>query len=418
MLSLLNGRNVKNVGIEIVGFCNAECTFCPAGATGAMAKTKFMQPSIFEGILDDFLTKKIILEGDLIGLFHTSEAFLHPNIDEIFDILEKRNLKAYISSNFMRYPKLDKKRYKTIGAVIFSLSSFKGERYRDVYGGDINKTLQNFNEFLLEIRNENSDVDFQVNWIRYRYNIDEEEEAKKYFCNERGLKLNFVNAIFLDIEHYVDILEKQELALLDIANEKMFLNEQLKIMKYIRNIDVSFLICEEFFNVVIDVDGNWIVCCRATNRKSQNILGSFRDVGVDAIRSRTTRKNNICRFCSSHYLPDSAYLVESAIKVDVLLEKININKEMNYSIYGVGHLAQIVYAFLNKNGVIVANFIDDYKYGTIFDIGVISLEFFAKSDLKKPLVIIIAATNTQTIKKLRDRISLFPSLQNIEIISI
>lgn len=419
MLVLNNKRIIKNIGIEIVGLCNASCTFCPSGASGSMSKTKFMQLDIFESILDDFLVKKLILAGDIIGLFHTSEAFLHPAIDDIFSILERRNLKAYISSNFMRYPKLDKKHYKNIGTVIFSLSSFQKERYRSVYGGDIEQTLKNFNTFLYSIKAENKNIDFEVNWIRYRYNIDEEEFAKNYFCKERQLKLNFVNGIFLDIENYVEILEKNNQSMFVAADKEIFLSEQVEIMRYLKNTGVSFLICEEFFNLVIDVEGNWIVCCRTTSRKSQNILGSYKDVNIDTIRHRTTKGVDICRFCSSCYLPNSAYLVESAINVDILLSKIMItDKAVKCVIYGVGHLAQIIYEILSKKGVSVNYFIDDFQNGRIFDIEVVSLELFAANYFDKPLTMIIAATNRDTIKKLRDKISLFPSLGSSEIISI
>ena len=83
-------RKFKQIYIEITNICNLNCSFCP---TNNRPK-KFMTIDEFDTITDEIspLTNTICLH--LMG-----EPLLHPNIKEIFEICNKKNLNVYLTTN-------------------------------------------------------------------------------------------------------------------------------------------------------------------------------------------------------------------------------------------------------------------------------------------------------------------------------
>lgn len=83
-------RKFKQVYIEITNICNLNCSFCPKNSR----PKRFMTVEEFDKITDEIspLTSTICLH--LMG-----EPLLHPNIKEIFDICNKKNLNVYLTTN-------------------------------------------------------------------------------------------------------------------------------------------------------------------------------------------------------------------------------------------------------------------------------------------------------------------------------
>ena len=83
-------RKFKLIYIEITNICNLNCSFCPKNCR----PKKFMSVEEFDKITDEIspLTNTICLH--LMG-----EPLLHPNIKEIFEICNKKNLNVYLTTN-------------------------------------------------------------------------------------------------------------------------------------------------------------------------------------------------------------------------------------------------------------------------------------------------------------------------------
>ena len=83
-------RKFKQIYIEITNICNLNCTFCPKNNR----PKKFITVKEFDKITDEIspLTNTICLH--LMG-----EPLLHPNIKEIFEISNKKNLNVYLTTN-------------------------------------------------------------------------------------------------------------------------------------------------------------------------------------------------------------------------------------------------------------------------------------------------------------------------------
>ena len=83
-------RKFKQIYVEITNICNLNCSFCPKNNR----PKRFMTVDEFDIITDEIspLTNTICLH--LMG-----EPLLHPNIKEIFDICNKKNLNVYLTTN-------------------------------------------------------------------------------------------------------------------------------------------------------------------------------------------------------------------------------------------------------------------------------------------------------------------------------
>ena len=83
-------RKFKQIYIEITNICNLNCSFCPKNNR----PKKFMSVAEFDTITDEIapLTNTICLH--LMG-----EPLLHPNIKEIFEICNSKNLNVYLTTN-------------------------------------------------------------------------------------------------------------------------------------------------------------------------------------------------------------------------------------------------------------------------------------------------------------------------------
>lgn len=83
-------RKFKQIYIEITNICNLNCSFCPKNNR----PKKFMTIEEFDTITDEIspLTNTVCLH--LMG-----EPLLHPNIKEIFEICNRKNLSVYLTTN-------------------------------------------------------------------------------------------------------------------------------------------------------------------------------------------------------------------------------------------------------------------------------------------------------------------------------
>lgn len=83
-------RKFKQIYIEITNICNLNCSFCPKNSR----PKKFMTVEEF-----DKITNEISPLTNIICLHLMGEPLLHPNIKEIFEIANRKNLNVYLTTN-------------------------------------------------------------------------------------------------------------------------------------------------------------------------------------------------------------------------------------------------------------------------------------------------------------------------------
>ena len=150
-------RKFKQIYIEITNICNLNCSFCPKNSR----PKRFMTVEEFDAITDEIppLTNTVCLH--LMG-----EPLLHPNIKEIFDICNKKNLNVYLTTNGTLLKKnLDMLKSGCAKRISVSLHSFEAnnnfnsldEYLDDILGSckEISNNSQTYIEFRLW--NETSD---------------------------------------------------------------------------------------------------------------------------------------------------------------------------------------------------------------------------------------------------------------------
>ena len=150
-------RKFKQIYIEITNICNLNCSFCPKNSR----PKRFMTVEEFDAITDEIspLTNTVCLH--LMG-----EPLLHPNIKEIFDICNKKNLNVYLTTNGTLLKKnLDMLKSGCAKRISVSLHSFEANNNfnsLDEYLDDILvscKEISNNSQTYIEFRlwNETSD---------------------------------------------------------------------------------------------------------------------------------------------------------------------------------------------------------------------------------------------------------------------
>lgn len=106
----------KRVYIEITNVCNLNCSFCPK----TLREKRYMRVDEFKLIIN-----KIKDYTDYVYLHIKGEPLMHPNLDEILDIITKNNLEVNITTNGrLLGEKLDILNSKKIRQINISLHSF------------------------------------------------------------------------------------------------------------------------------------------------------------------------------------------------------------------------------------------------------------------------------------------------------
>ena len=83
-------KKFKQIYIEINNICNLNCSFCPKNKR----PKKFMTTEEF-----DLITDQISPLTNTVCLHLMGEPLLHPNIKEIFELCNKKNLNVYLTTN-------------------------------------------------------------------------------------------------------------------------------------------------------------------------------------------------------------------------------------------------------------------------------------------------------------------------------
>ncbi|MDR0485811.1 MAG: hypothetical protein LBH29_03680 [Elusimicrobiota bacterium] len=187
----------QSVLIDISGICNAKCLYCCQGSGNHKSKTAFMTAKHFEQIIDHLLNLQILgQDNNTVALINWGEPFLNHDFDNILSVLKKNDLKCGVSSNFIKEPEISDGNYGVIRDVCLSICSLKPDRYKRIYGADLEKVLNNFDKFLSKQRLYSPQTNVKVNWIKYKFNADEFEYSKKFFTNKL-----FANSVKTDASY-------------------------------------------------------------------------------------------------------------------------------------------------------------------------------------------------------------------------
>jgi hypothetical protein len=265
-----------------------------------------MKAEKFDAILTHLRKIGLLDRRKTVCIYNWSEPTLNPEINEILKCLGRRNLFGTISSNFVAPWSIDLDNYRYIDTVILSLCSLKEEHYRRIYGADLQTTLNNFKDFLEKRKRGNPDITVRIHWLRYKFNIDEQQEAREYFTKLIGKDIVFVDdysAYVIDLQAYLSycrsggkILEGYNLE--EVRKDLIGFDDDLIFAKN------SKKCCWMMHpaHLTITEEGQLAQCCVISSNCKEYNMGDILTLSKEDI-TRLKANAPICKECEGYGLP-------------------------------------------------------------------------------------------------------------------
>ncbi|MDO4500037.1 MAG: radical SAM protein [Erysipelotrichaceae bacterium] len=172
---------IKRIYLEITNACNLDCPFC----TNSKGQS-FM--SLEE--IDEY-TSQIKEICDYIYLHVLGEPTLHPHVNEILDILDKKDLKLQLVTNgtlLYKYPDILK--HKCLRKLSVSLHSINNLDIEEKYYETINKLIEENTDCAIEIRfydYDNLELKLKnyLNTLQSKYSFDLTSKQRSYRLKDK-----------------------------------------------------------------------------------------------------------------------------------------------------------------------------------------------------------------------------------------
>lgn len=281
----------KNVIFEISGTCNAKCPYCAVNSSpyAKVSNKRFIKPDIFKEALDILLDKKLIDKTSIVHLFNWGEPFMHPNMNEILNVLCEKGISYGLSTNASIAPNIKKEYICNLDKIKISMPGFSQQSYDKIHGFKFEKILGNINK-LINIINDNNKI--EVFFYVYQFNLKEMDSAKEYFGN-KGIQITHRIAFFNDYNKFISY-----------ANCSMDISELTKVSKELLLYYVDDFIdmnknykCFYMNNtIVIDENLDYATCCILPQSHPNYKIGSVKSLSKKEIIKRK-KSQPICEEC-------------------------------------------------------------------------------------------------------------------------
>ena len=261
-------RKFKQIYIEITNICNLNCSFCPKNSR----PKKFMTIDEFDKITDEISPLTNIVCLHLMG-----EPLLHPNIKEIFEICNKKNLNVYLTTNgTLIKQNLDLLKSGCAKRISVSLHSFEANNNSNSLDNYLEDVLLSCKEIT---DNSQTCIEFRL-WNK---NID--KKAKNTLNKNIIEKINEIFNTNLDtpnLQHHTNINNKIYISLADVFEWPINTeNKEKNSMKFCYGLRSHFgILC----------DGTVVACCLDSEGKLA--LGNIFNSKISEILN-TPRAQNI-----------------------------------------------------------------------------------------------------------------------------
>ena len=232
-------RKFKQIYVEITNICNLNCSFCPKNNR----PKRFMTVDEFDTITDEIspITNTICLH--LMG-----EPLLHPNIKEIFEICNEKNLNVYLTTNgTLLKQNLDLLKSGCAKRISVSLHSFEA-----------NTNSNSLDEYLEDVLLSCKEIsDNSQTCIEFRlWNEDSNKKAKNTLNKNIVNKINKIfntNLADQNLQCHISITDKIYISFADIFEWPINTeNQEKNSVKFCYGLRSHFgILC----------DGTVVACC-------------------------------------------------------------------------------------------------------------------------------------------------------------
>jgi radical SAM protein with 4Fe4S-binding SPASM domain len=218
--------DLRLIDFEPVRGCNLRCRMCHVSFM--KEKVKYMD---LEGVDFSFCAGKVVTIGAVF------EPFIHPKINDFIDSLNKVGARLIIITNGHN---LNKKEIPALfesdlEMVTFSFDGISKDSYEEIrVGGNYNRTLENIEKFISHHKPRGAK--FAVNYTVLKKNLNEIEEAPKFWADRGVDLLRFIGMVVRENDDYLlnnNLLNLQE------EYSKVLRNSIETIKKYQLSISIS-----------------------------------------------------------------------------------------------------------------------------------------------------------------------------------
>lgn len=257
-----------SIAVDIVGFCNAKCKYCPAG-NDLTNKGKFIGLELFENIIKKLIEYRMYSEKTNFHIYCLGEPCLHPEINEILRLLKKYKIHTTISTNASFVPTFEKESLESVDRFLISMPGFSQASYDKIHGFNFEKIREN----IIKLRNQvkqlsDGRIPFDMSYHIYQFNESEMVPAKD-FCEKNDIRFAPNYAVMIDkdkcLEYVTGKMSYEELK--DISKDIFLgvLDQQIH--------DAPFDYCD-FQNSFLSItaDGDIRICSSFRREVESSIL--------------------------------------------------------------------------------------------------------------------------------------------------
>ncbi len=276
-------HGMDSIAVDIVGFCNARCKYCPAGAVGI--SNKYITAEKFEKIICK------LLEYGLYNGSHTNfhiyglgEPCLHPDINSILRILVKHGVHTAISTNASKVPQFEKDALECVDRFLISMPGFSQESYDKIHQFNFEKIKKNVVSLRHQISElTNNKIPFDMSYHIYQFNEAEMVPAKA-FCEENEIRFAPNYAVLMDKDKCLSyVTGKMSYDELKDISKDIFLGV---LDRQIQDAPRNYCDVQEAF-LSINIDGDIRICSGfSPEKESEIVVGNILSDNIDDILYR------------------------------------------------------------------------------------------------------------------------------------
>lgn len=276
-------NGLDSIAVDITGFCNAKCKYCPSGSNGYRDK-RFVEPGTFDNILKKLVEYKFWSQSTNFHIYSLGEPCLHPQINELLCLLSKYNIRTVISTNASVVPAFNSEGLASVNRFLISMPGFSQESYDKIHGFNFEKIKSNIIELRTNVAQlSGGRIPFDMSYHIYQFNEAEMVPARE-FCNRYDIRFAPNYAVMMDKDKCLDYATgKMSYEELKDISKDIFLGVLDQQMK-----DAPYDYCDvqhSFLSVTIDGD---IRLCGGFNtvQKPEALIGNILTDPIDDIISR------------------------------------------------------------------------------------------------------------------------------------
>lgn len=242
--------------IDIVSGCNLRCAACPVGMpefTNSIGKQlREMDLETFEKIC---IKAKQETNGNCrFGLYNWTEPTLHSRLHEIIACANRYGIPCGISSNLNHYYDWSLLRSVDLCNFTITVSGFTQKTYAINHkGGRIEPVLKNLVDISATLSDTPSYKNIQVRYLVHRDNKHEVSSFKQ-LCDKLGMAFSVYHAYYMPIDRMFEGLKTVPEGLEYIEYSPKLVREAIGSYR-------TQKCALRDGQVVLDVDGNFGVCC-------------------------------------------------------------------------------------------------------------------------------------------------------------